>query len=102
VNDGTIVIGNHVERWIYRLETHEYVYVSIDDYTPGRTFTPEDYKIVIPGDIIHGLIGVLESRGLIHDKDRSEDLKIIDRLIDTVQMAVNKYPTPPTFDPRGV
>jgi len=85
MRDGTFVIGNHAEKWMYRMETHEYVFVSIDDYKLGRNIEPEDYKIIIPGDIIHGLIGVLEERGLITPKDRSDDLKIVHRLIDVIE-----------------
>jgi hypothetical protein len=79
-----------MEGWFYRVETDEYVYASIDNYKFGMETKPEHFKHVIPGQIIKGLAEMLESNGVIHEKDRSEDLKIINRLIDTVQMGIQK------------
>jgi hypothetical protein len=85
---GENVIGNHAEKWFYRVETGDYVFVSLEDYKPGRTIEPKDYKIVIPEAIIGGLIELFGNTGRIRDKDRNGDLQLLNRLIDTVQMQI--------------
>lgn len=87
---GTLIIGNHAERWIYRVETDEYVFIDKNDYTSGCEIEPKDYKIIIPGQIINGLIELLEDTRRIHQKDRTEEISIINRLIDTIQLSVKK------------
>ena len=74
-------------RWIYSPERGQYIFQDISiGYDPAVGVEPEKHdKIIIPEEQIGELVVLLERTGRVHEKERSDDLKIIHRLIDIIE-----------------
>jgi hypothetical protein len=81
-------------RWIIDETTSELLHFKGHYRTEGTPLDRNNVDIVIPVEIIGGLVSFLDKnsfiRPIMNEQSRNEDLKIVHRLLDTLQQNIGK------------